>query len=45
MTVMNATVNCETGMPSSPNADMTPAGYGEMIPMTRSGSNAVNTDR
>ncbi|CNI05571.1 Uncharacterised protein [Mycobacteroides abscessus subsp. abscessus] len=42
---MNATVNCETGMPISPSAESTPRPTARLIPITSSGSSAVNTDR
>ncbi len=42
---MNATVNCETGMPSCPNADKTPRPTARLSPMTSKGNNAVNNDR
>ncbi|VBA31254.1 hypothetical protein LAUMK35_04977 [Mycobacterium pseudokansasii] len=42
---MNATVNCETGIPISPSAESTPRPTARLSPITSSGSNAVNTDR
>ena len=43
--VMKATVNCDTGMPSSPSAESSPRPTARLMPITSSGNSAVNTDR
>ncbi|SKK90324.1 Uncharacterised protein [Mycobacteroides abscessus subsp. massiliense] len=42
---MNATVNCETGIPSWPRAESTPRPTTRLTAITSSGSSAVNTER
>ncbi|SLA80075.1 Uncharacterised protein [Mycobacteroides abscessus subsp. abscessus] len=42
---MNATVNCDTGIPSSPSADKTPRPTPRLTPITNNGTSAVNSDR
>ncbi|SIJ35423.1 Uncharacterised protein [Mycobacteroides abscessus subsp. abscessus] len=42
---MNATVNCDTGIPINPSPDSTPRPTAKLSPITSSGNSAVNTDR